>query len=66
MQTASDSVPAYSSRTRSGPSQSIQALFTGSGHGAPTCSSVRTLDRSAASRTSAGSRRIRPMSVGTA
>ena len=44
--TACTSVAAYSSHTRSGPSQSIQACLSHGGHGAAMCMTTRSDDTS--------------------
>ena len=59
------SVPAYSSKIRSGPSHSIQTSFSHIGHGSARCQATRSDERSYPSRTSSGRRQIRFIIVGT-
>ena len=62
---ACSSVPAYSSSTFSGPSQSIQACLSHGGHGAARWKATCREETSAAGRTASGRRQMRSIMVGT-
>ena len=59
------SVPAYNSKMRSGPSQSIHSCFNHSGHGSARCHTTCRLEISKLNRSDSGNRVMRFIMVGT-